>query len=415
MNSKHLIILAVALALLGGAYLAVRGNRVQPSARGERDLKPGDALAEGFDPGKVRTVRIAKSGRTVELARKPNEPWLIASLKNRRAKQENVIGLLNGLGAATVIEDRPGALDNFGLGEAKRMSLDVLGENGAPLARLYVGQSPAYGQCFVQRQGAQAVLLVNQDLEGVCGTHTEGETRELNNDYWYDLIVCRIRPTDVIEFAIKRGHELVRVQKTLPGQGPILPKTLEALKQEAEEEAKLSPEERKTRPRPVWWITEPEGLPVNDSNCAAVYNGVSELYSKGYADDVKPEELGLNPPRVRTRIVVRDGKSITFLLGKRFETFGILQVEGEPEAWKIEPFTYDSFVQPLERLKKEDLGAGANPNQASPAVLKPPEVPAIPEPAVPVRTEIPDAPPPATPAQLEQRKPKPPPAVLKTE
>lgn len=413
MNAKHLLILGVTLALLGGAYLAVRGNRIQPPARGEQDLKPGDALAEGFDPGKARTVRIAKSGRTVELARKPNEPWLIASNKNRRAKQEYVIGLLNGLGAAAVIEDRPGALNNFALDEARRMSLEVLGEDGAPLARLYIGQSPAYGQCFVQRQGAQAVLLVNHDLEGVCGTHTEGETRELNSDYWYDLIVCRIRPADVIEFAIKRGHELVRVQKVLPGQGPVVPKTPEALKQEAAEEAKLSPEERKARPKPVWWITEPEGLPVNDSNCAAVYNGVSELYSKGYADDVKPEELGLNPPQVRTRIIVRDGKTVTFLLGKRFETFGIMQIEGEPEAWKIEPFTYDSFAQPLDKLKKENLGADAS--QPVPATPKPPEVPAVPDPPVPVREEIPDAPPPATPAQLEQRKPKPPPAVLKTE
>ncbi|MBI3832275.1 MAG: hypothetical protein HY291_22320, partial [Planctomycetes bacterium] len=125
-------------------------------------------------------------------------------------------------------------------------------------------------------------------------------------------------------------------------------------------------------------------------------------------------------PAAKTRIVLRDGTAYTFVLGKRMKDFGILQIEGQPEIWKIQGFTYDALARELKELKREDAKTQAPPDathqeevKTTAPTVEPAKTPDVVAP--PPREEIPDAPPPATKEQLEKLKPKAPPAVLKSE
>lgn len=420
MKPKNLAIMAVVLALLAGAYFLIPSDRITPNKPDPQGLKAGERLAGEIDAKKAKGLTISKGGKTVKLARLNEKRWNIATLKDRKVKQEYVEALLFGIQHAAIERDRPGSLENFGLDEKHRTEVEVLDESGAPLVQLWIGKSAGYEKCFAMRKGGATAFEIAPDLESAVGMQTEGEERALNPEYWYDLVICRYKATEAIEFAIKRGHATVRVQKVLAGKGPLAPKSAEELKKDDEAEAKKTPQEKKQTPQPVWWITEPEGMAANENNCAAVYNGASELYALGYAEDAKPEDFGLDKPVAKTRIVLRDGTAHTFVLGKRAKEFGILQVEGQPEVWKIQPFTYDALARELKDLKKEDSKTQAPPDEAHPPEAKttaPPVEPAKTPDVVapPPREEIPDAPPPATKEQLEKLKPKAPPAVLKTE
>lgn len=420
MKPKNLAVMAVVLALLAGAYFFIPKDPIALNKPDPKGLKAGERLSGEIDARKAKSLAISKGGKSVKLVCLNEKRWNIATLKDRKAKQEYVEGLLFGIQHAAIERDRPGSLENFGLDEKHRTELEVFDEAGAPIVQLWIGKSAGYEKCFAMLKGGGTAYEIAPDLESAVGMQTEGEDRALNPEYWYDLVICRYKASDAIEFAIKRGHETVRVQKVLPGKGPVEPKSAEELKKEDEAEAKKAPQERKQTPQPVWWITEPEGIAANENNCSAVYNGASELYAQGYADDVKPEDYGLDKPAAKTRVVLRDGTAYAFLLGKRMKEFGILQVEGQPEVWKIQPFTYDAFAREFKDLKKEDTKTQAPPDGTHPPEVKttaPSVEPAKTPDAVapPPREEIPDAPPPATKEQLEKLKPKAPPAVLKSE
>ncbi|MCW8132232.1 MAG: hypothetical protein KIS92_17930 [Planctomycetota bacterium] len=416
MNAKILLMLAALLALLLAAYLLMPTERVTQNG-GSPGVKAGEPLLPAFDPSKARSIAIKKGDRSVTLAWKDGARWNIATLKDRRANLQKVRLLLTALHDATVRGDRPGSLQNFGLDPERRTALEVLGEGGAPLAKLWIGNSAQFEACFAMTQDGETALELYPDLESMVGMQTEGEARALNPESWYDLVICQYRGGDAIEFAVKRGHETIRVQKTIPGKGPLEPKTPEELKQIDEEEAKKSDAERKSDPKPVWWITEPEGLPANEGAAASVYNNGSQLYAKGYADDIKPELLGFDPPTAKTRVVLRDGTAYTFILGAVIKDAegketGLVKLEGEPDVWKIEGFTHHALCPTLAALKKETPGGEAktaeSPETKTPEPHEP--KPNIPE-APPVEREvIPDAPPPAAPEKTQ--KTQAPPAVL---
>lgn len=421
MNPKSLIVLALVLALLVGAYLLMPTERV--STNSGNGIKSGDPLIPSFDPAMARSILIKKDDRSVTLAWKDAQRWNIASLKDRHANQQKVQVLLGALRDATIARDRPGSLTNFGLDPEHRTTLEVLGENGTVLAKLWIGVSAEFETCFAMPQDGNLALELHPDLESLVGMQTEGEARALSPESWYDLVICQYRAGDAIEVAVKRGHETIRVQKSIPGKGPLEPKTPEELKKLDEEEAKKSEAERKDDPKPVWWITEPEGLPANEGACASVYNNGAKLYAKGFADDVKPEDLGFNPPAAKTRVVLRDGTAYTFIFGALIKSddgkeTGLLKVEGASDVWKIEGFTYHALCPTLADLKKENPAGDVKTaektlpeNKTSGPDVSTPKVP-IPEPPPPEREVIPDAPPAAP---EKEKKGQAPPAVLKAQ
>jgi len=373
MNLRTLLILVVILACLGGAYVLWS----RPLGSGTQDGMPvvGERLFKDYDPSKSFVLELSKAGRKVRLERRSDLRWEIASDRNRKVRNEHLMGLVSALTRTFVDEVRVGSPEKFGLDESQRIELKVLGEDGGLLLHAYLGRSPttAFGVSFVQLPGQSAIFVATEDLEAAAGARTEDDQRRLSTAHWYDLEILRFKREDVVEFALKRGHETVRVERVVPGP--------EKKTEEKKDETKTG------APKPVWWITEPESVAASSTACGEIINCCAQLFARGHADDVKPADLGLDRPVAKLRIQLRDGTAYKLILGKLLDEYGILQLEGQPEVWKIDAFYHKAFSRVLKELKQE-----AQIDHAPAPEVKP-VLPAVPVAPPIVRQEIPDPPP----------------------
>ena len=375
MNTKTLLVLAFVCALLGVAYWLTPSRRPTPTLPVDEPFKRGAVLFPAFKKDDAKVVSIRKGDRAVKLEKTADNKWVMASHQNRKVNGDTVDDLLKSIGNAAVEERRPGSADKFDLDEANRTEIEVLGAENKSLAKVFVGKSPEWQKCFVRLPGREENLELNENFEYKAQVTTEKDVRTLSPEKWYDLKLLRINQDDVIDVAIKKGHDTWRIQKVVPGQGPVQPgkepekkqekkegeqkdekkeeKTEEPKKEEPKKEEPKKEEPKKEEPKPVWWVTEPEGCEADESACSGIASSAAWLDAKGYADELKPEERGLDNPTAKTRLTLKDGATHTLIFGKVADDYVVMQMEGKPEIWKIEKYTYESFTKPLDKLKKE--------------------------------------------------------------
>ena len=385
-----IIVLLLLCALLGVGFLLIKGDRPAvkpPSGQGEKLLK-------GFNRDSVKTIEIKKGGVTLKLLKKDKEKdWTLASHKGRAAKRDRVDTLLDNVGMASKDPRNSTDAKLFHLDEKNRT--EAVFESDAAKVTLYIGKSPDYNKSFVRTEEGGPIYEVDRGLDTDAGVRTEGDNRILDPAYFYDLsIKLASSADDIIDIAVKKGHEVVRVQKVLPGKGPVQPKQ------------ELGKDEK-----PVWWVTEPEGGPADDSNVSSIASNFTNLNAKSYADNVPEKERGLDKPSAKVVLRLKDGTQQTLTFGKIDSDDVILSIAGKPDPYKVYKYVYDSVTKDLkkkEEEKKDEKKAEAAPLKTE---VKPPEPKSAAEP--PKNLVAPTTPPPP-PAKIEQEaKPILPPAVTK--
>lgn len=378
MNYKMLILLGGVFVALVAAFFLVQPDR--PEIGGQSDLV-GKPLVKGFKPDDVRVIKLTKGDRSIELARKDGK-WVVSSKNDRPVDADRVKILLEGIRDAKVKESRPGSPELFELDEPQRLCIRVTGSDDQLLADIVAGKSTKQfrGNGFVLKD--DWILEVIPNLRDRAQLETRDDKKVLSLEKWYDLKLLRVASSDVIDVSFEKDGKKWRIQKVIPGEGPVKPKSKEELAK-AEEAKKADAakkddakgndkkaEEKEEKKGPVWRITAPEEMEANQSECSSVCSAISWLDSKGYADDLKPEELGFDKPTATTRFVLKDGTTHTFVFGKVVEkdgeTFALTKLDDRPQVWKVGKYDYQNITKPIEKLKQEEEEQDEEPKKAAP-------------------------------------------------
>lgn len=386
--SVVLILLAIVVLMVAGFFL-MSGDR--PVERAPE--KVGDVVLPDFKMENVRAIGIKKGDVAVRLEKKDKQ-WVLASHNHRLAQTERVTQLMTDAGGACIEGTRLGAGKEFELDDASRTLLTFERETGK--SELYLGKSVDYGKVFLRTEPAGATYEVNRNLETAAGVKTDKDKRVLDPAYFYDLKLLALTAEDIIDFAIKREHDVCRVQRTIPGKGPVEPKQ----------------ELPKDGPKTEWWLTEPEGAPTDDSTVNRVTGAVYSLNAAEYADKISEKDAGLDKPALKVRFRLKDGAEHALTFGKVDNDKVFVTVSGKNDIFRVYKYTYDSLNQSAKELKKKEEKkeekAEASPGSTPPTPPTPPkadEKPALPAPKS-------DAPPPP-PKVEDQPKPEPPAGAAK--
>ena len=356
-----------------------------PSAKGK--------LAPDFNPESVKSIDIKKDTVAIKLEKKDKD-WVIGSDKNRPAKSDRVDSLLKSVKEASLGDPRSGSnLSNFDVDDKGRTDLVLHRESGE--TKLVIGKNVGGNSCFIRKD--DAVYETDKALDTDAGVRTEQDKRVLDPSYFYDLKIFSITADDIIDIAIKKGHNVVRIQRVIPGKGPILSKE----------------QPGKDDPKPIWWITEPEGIEANDSTVSSICSNIAFLNAKSYADSIPEKDRGLDKPSVKVKLRLKDGTEHTLSFGKIEGDDVVMAVSGRSDPFKVYKYVFDTVNKDYADLKKKDddkdkKDTAANP---SPSPLPTPHFPA-PIPAATNQSHT-DAPPIPPPAKAPQIIPSPPPAVVK--
>jgi len=325
-----IVLLVLCVLLLAGFYL-LKGDRPKVNL----PVGLGEKLLKDFNKDSVKAIEVKKGDVSLKLEKKDKD-WVVASQKGRPAKLDRVDTLLNDLRSAGREGTRTSTNDTlFDLDEKSRT--EVLFESEAAKVALYLGKSPDYSKCFVRTELAGPIIEIDKGLDTDAGVRTEGDKRILDPAYFYDLSVKLANSADdIIDIAIKKGHEVVRVQKVIPGKGPVQPKQ------------ELGKDEK-----PVWWLTEPEGAAADDSNVSGITSNLSTLNAKSYADTVPEKDRGLDKPSAKVVLRLKDGTQQTLTFGKVEGDDVILSIAGKPDPYKVYKYVYENVVKDLKKKEEE--------------------------------------------------------------
>jgi hypothetical protein len=360
MIKPSLIISLLALcALLAIALLTVKSGRPVP--------KPSEAFGGKLFPnglGDIKSIEIKKGNAELKLEKK-DKAWILASQKNRPANGEKVNQLINDASHASIAGQRSGLPSLFKLDDANVVQVVFTSATGKK--ELFIGKNSEYYKTFVRTSANGEIVEVDKPLEADAGIKTEnGDQRTLDLSLFYDLKLLSLAADDVLDVAIKKKDGIIRLQRVIPGKGPLEPKQ----------------EPAKDDPKPEWWITEPEGAAADDGAAGRITSMLNNLNAKGYADEVDPAKAKahLDDPLAKIKVRLKDGSEHTLIFPMTLGDKGdvVLSVDGKPELYVVSDYVYNAFSQKLDELKKKE--PPAEPGKKEPVAG---QAPAIKAPAAP--------------------------------
>ncbi len=400
MKPSAILFLLALLVLLAAGLFLVQGER--PVAEAPTDT---GKLLKNFSGDSVKNIEIKKGDVAVKLDRK-DKNWVMSSHKDRPVNVMRVDSLLNNIRDAAIEKTRKGSDSMFSLDEKGRTELTIAGE--ASKTTLYVGKSPDYSKSFVRTDPKGAILEIDKGIDTDAGLRSEKDERILDPSYFYDLkVLGNVNADDVIDISIKKGNDVVRVQKVLPGKNePIEPK-----------------QELKPGEKPIWWMTEPEGAPADEGAAGSIASNLAGLTAKSYADNVPEKDRGLDKPIAKVKLRLKDGTEHTFTFGKAEGDDVVMSVSGKPDPYKVYKYVYDNVNKDLKK-KDEDKKEPGDPHSGLPGFNQPGGTPPNIDPATleMIKKKMEEAKknkpqgdiPPPPPAKIEPEvKPVLPPAVVK--
>lgn len=339
--SAILILLALLLILAAGLFL-IQGER----PRVDDPTSSEAALLKNFSSESVTSIDLKKGDVAVKLEKKDGK-WLMTSHKSRPVNGDRVKSFLDNVKAAKLERERKGSDTLFNLDEKSRT--EVLLGSEASRAALYIGKSPDMSKCFVRTDAKGPIFEIDKGIDTDAGLRSEGDGRVLDPSYFYDLKVLNIAADDVIDISIKKGNEVVRVQKVLPGKSePVQPKQ------------ELKPDEK-----PVWWLTEPEGAPADESAAGSIASNLATLTAKSYADNVAEKDRGFDKPSAKVKLRMKDGSEHTFTFGRAEGDDVVMSVSGKPDPYKVYKYVFDNVTKDLK--KKDDDKGPPDPHSGLPS------------------------------------------------
>ena len=373
-----ILVLLGLCALLALGFLVLKSSRPVP--------KPAEPFGSRLFPdglGDVKSIEIKKDGVTLKLDRK-NKDWFMTSQKNRPAKSERVSQLLTDSATASIIGPRSGAASLFKLDEQNRITVSFIRETGK--TELFVGKSSDYSKAFVRTTPDGPILEIDRSLDNSAGVKTDVDVRTLDPALFYDLKLLALNANDVIELDITKKNEVIRLQRVIPGKGPLEPKQ----------------EPPKDGPQPEWRITAPENMAAEDGAVGRATSALANLNAKGYADEIEPGKAHLDDPLAKVKVRLKDGSEHDLVFGLELDKDDIiLAVDGKPELYKVNGYIYEGLAQKLEDLKKKEpvkkeaaQKAPEKKDAAAPADTEKSEDNTAPRSEPPPKSEAPPPPPP---------------------
>ncbi|MEI6231863.1 MAG: DUF4340 domain-containing protein [Planctomycetota bacterium] len=322
-----------------------------------------------LNAGAMTTISLKKGSVTIELVRKDKE-WLMPLQKNRVAKIDRINKLLSDLESTYCSGQRTAkTLEPFELAPSNRVEL-VMEGNGKKTS-LYIGKNIPETGSFVQRDSTSSVLEVDKFLATSAGVREDKGVTVLDPVFFYDLKIFSDSADDAIDVVIKKGNEVFRVQKVLPGKGPLVANQ------------KLDKDDK-----PEWWITEPEGGPADESKVRNICSTMLNLTGKGYADELAEKDRGFDKSPAKIVIRLKDGAERSMTFGKIDNDDVLVSAIGKSDVFKVNKYVFDTCTKTDEIKKKEEKkeeSAAPAPSVTPPAPVTPPKidgpkVPVIPAP-----------------------------------
>ncbi len=313
----------------------------------------------------VNSITLKKGDVTIELIKKGAE-WTMPLQKNRAAKDDRISKFLKDVETAYSTGPRIAKdLEKFDLSPAARTEVLLDGTGGK--TTLYVGKNLNESGSFVQREINGPVLEVDKYLPSAMGIRDEKSAMVLDPAFYYDLKIFGDSQDDAIDIAIKKGNDVTRIQKVLPGKGPV-----------------VANQKLDAKDKPVWWITEPEGAAADEGKIRNICSTVLNLTGKGYADDVAEKDRGFDKPAARIVIRLKDGAERSLTFGKIENDDVLVSAVGKADAFKVAKYVYDTCTKTDElKQKEEKKDEPENPVEKPVTPVAPPK-PAAEKKAVPV-------------------------------
>jgi hypothetical protein len=402
MNKLNLLLTLAALCLLLTlGYLLLKEDRPQ-SVSSETERGP---LLSGFSTDTVNAITIKRAGTTVELKKKDKD-WIMPLNKSRVALNDTVTRLLTELKEAHSVGTRPGKnMADFDLTPEKRTEITIERETGK--TTLLLGKTlQGSDKSVAQRAPGGPVLEIDKNLPDRAGVKETKGVVSLSPAWFYNLNIFSDNADDAIDVVIKKGNEVTRIQKVIPGKGPVEPKQT------------LTADEK-----PIWWMTEPEGTAADKSKMDSVCTTVLKLNVKEYADEVPEAERGLAKPTAKIAVRLKDGTERSIVFGKSDAQGVIISVSGKADVYRVDQYVFDACTKTEDMKAKEEKKETTTPAPTLPPEFQhPPVNPPAPPPnitppapgdkkeplTIPVPKDKKDVPPPTIPAppdKPEQKQP----------
>ena len=169
-------------------------------------------------PDKVTAIAIKRGDVSIEM-KKDGKDWVLPQQKNRKALTSKVDTLLTSIKEANITQARVSSkLSDFDLAPETRTDITLQRESG--VTKVTLGKSIAYNASFALNDKNQ-VLEIDKNPARDAGVNEKDGKAQLDTAWFYDLKVLGDEPKDAIEVSIKKGHEVTRLQKVIPGKGPL--------------------------------------------------------------------------------------------------------------------------------------------------------------------------------------------------
>lgn len=366
MNKMTLFLVSVIIVSVLLILNFVLGDRLPApvSTDAERGM-----LLRDFKADAVTAISLKKGEVAIDLVKKEKE-WAMPLQKNRTAKIDRIIKLLGDI--ETAYNSGPRAsknLEPFDLTPSKRAEVTL--DAGGKKTTLYIGKNLPETGSFVQRDANGAVLEVDKYLSTDAGVREEKGATVLDPAFFYDLKIFSDSADDAIDVVIKKGNEIFRIQKVLPGKGPLTANQ------------KLTKEDK-----PEWWITEPEGGPAEEAKVRSICSTMLNLTGKGYADEIADKDRGFDKAPAKILIRLKDGAERSMTFGKIDGDDVLVSAVGKADAFKVNKYVYDTCTKTDEIKKKEEKKEDPEKKEDKPTLVPPvvppkadgPKVPVIPAP-----------------------------------
>lgn len=207
-NSVILAIVAVIVLVAGWVF----GPATQPSAA--TSTSAGTLVFPNLAPQLQAAARvtITHQGKTLVIARQPDDSWGLADRDGFRVQQDKLRGLLTGLTELRMTEPRtadPKLYSRLGVGDASGATatsslVRVLDKSGKPIAELIVGHSRHYTSggtppsVYIRRPGEAQSWLAEGSL-----------SVDAAPDLWFDRDIANVPKDQVASVTVTRHDPIM--------------------------------------------------------------------------------------------------------------------------------------------------------------------------------------------------------------
>lgn len=330
MEKKNLIALIAVLLLGAGAIFVTRspekGQRQGPPPRPVAAIKAADVSKLEVTNEKQEQVSLEKRGET----------WHVTKPSEWAADASTIKSLIEGIERLTfadTVTDKKDKHEELGVAEGKAQRLVVKNASGNLLADLLIGKSVA-GYTMVRPAGKDEVWQAT----GLYGYMLNREPKG-----WREHAVFQgVTANDVEKLSIESaGHKLVLEKGAAEGDKPA-----------------------------EWKIAEATGDAPKTANAldapmvTQAVQALASLRAADFADDKKPEELGLDKPAI-TITATAKGQTYTLLVGNITADEVYVKNAAEPTLYSVKKYAVDRLAhkpadfrdKTLAQVKEDDLQA----------------------------------------------------------